>query len=83
VSQAQFFITLCLLGGFVNYRPESIHSLNYHCPQLFKGAHHIKDNGVRPARLCNTLYLIRSNQTSRLTMLSDQETALSAVEQVS
>ena len=25
VSQAQFSITLCLLGGFVNYRPESIH----------------------------------------------------------
>jgi hypothetical protein len=27
VSYAQFPITICLLGGLVNYRPESIHSL--------------------------------------------------------
>jgi hypothetical protein len=27
VSYAQFPITICLSGGLVNYRPESIHSL--------------------------------------------------------
>ena len=27
VSYAQFPITICLLGGLVNFRPESIHSL--------------------------------------------------------
>jgi hypothetical protein len=27
VSYAQFPITICSLGGIVNYRPESIHSL--------------------------------------------------------
>jgi hypothetical protein len=35
VSQAQFSITLCLLSGFVNNRPESIHSLNRNIRDLY------------------------------------------------
>jgi hypothetical protein len=35
VSQAQFLITLCLLGGFVNYRSESIHSLDRNIRDLY------------------------------------------------
>ncbi len=35
VSQAQFSITLCLLSGFVNYRPESIQSLNRNIRDLY------------------------------------------------